>query len=54
MRKDTDKLAQASPRYAQLLASANSDARRRQSLRQLMRACRERIEFERTLQTLNG
>ena len=49
MRVDTDKIANASPRYARLLASARAANTRRKELVRFMQSRRNRVEFEEVL-----
>ena len=53
MKANTDKIANASPLYARLLASARAAEARRRELARFMGARRRRIDFEQAMQTLN-
>ncbi|MCB9931824.1 MAG: hypothetical protein H6841_00210 [Planctomycetes bacterium] len=53
MKADTDKIANSSPRYARLLASARATEARRRDLARFLQARRRRLEFEQAMQNLN-
>jgi hypothetical protein len=49
MRVDTNKVANASPRYARLLANARAADTRRRELVRFMKSRRNRLQFEEVL-----
>ena len=53
MRVNTDKIANASPSYARLLASARAAETRRRELARFMDARRRRIDFDHVMRSLN-
>ncbi|MEZ5992026.1 MAG: hypothetical protein R3E76_06715 [Planctomycetota bacterium] len=52
MKANTDKIANASPTYARLLASARAAQSRRRKLARFLTSKRQRCEFEQIMQAL--
>lgn len=53
MRVDTDKIANASPRYARLLANMRAADNRRRDLARFLTSRRNRLQFEEVLKQVS-